>query len=242
MELFRESLSEKPESIVIVETATSFFNHNELSPQTQAFMAESKKVTGNSVCDTIINGHPYDIKIPTDNKVIIGKNHIQPTEGYNTTVQTSYLSQMKSYLLQQTKNPNILEVQQDYYKTVEKKLEEINHEKSFSTIDKIRTFTVFAIQDLPNRPPGCTFSLLHITGDPLYIPNPDSEYARLARECQFPQYKKPSPSAVAEANKIYTAKQNEETKALIHKRTNGVYGSPSSNTPTPKESYTDEVD
>jgi hypothetical protein len=150
---------------------------------------------------------------------------------------------MEVFLRQQTnENNNIPYHQKQYYEKVLNKFLEIQNEKSLSLINKIRTFTTFATNDLPNRPPGCTFSLLHITGDPSYTPNPDSEYARLARECDFPQYRKPTPSDVVKSNKIYTAKQNEETKDLIHKRTNGAYGSPSSNTHTSKDSYKDEVD
>ena len=243
MELFRQSLTEKPQSIVIIETPTNPFKQKDLPPKTQEFMEESKSATGNSVCDTILNGHPYDIKILTDNKAAIGKNHIQPIEGYNTTAQTLYFKNMEDFLRQQTQeNNDVPKFKKQYYEKVLNKFLEIKNEKSLSLINKIRTFTTFATNDLPNRPPGCTFSLLHITGDPSYTPNPDSEYARLARECDFPQYRKPTPSDVVKSNKIYTAKQNEETKDLIHKRTNGAYGSSSSNTNTSKDSYKDEVD
>lgn len=232
---FLSSLQIKVESVVIVETPYNLFDLSDLSPKAQKFILNSKIATGNTVCDVKLEDHLFDYKITSGSSPGAGKNHIQPIAAYNSVAINRYLTSLESHLKEQSKiNPDA--ELKDYYAKTLKTLQDIKNEKSISPIEQIKLFNAYTIQELPNRPVGCYYSLLHTLGDPSYIPNHNSEYTRLAREHNFPQNKHPQPSDVVAANKNYIAKQSEKTKDLIHKRTNGIYGSLST------DSYPDEVD
>lgn len=236
------SVSTNIESAIIVETPNKFLDHSKLAAKTLTFIEDSKRATGNSFCDLVLNGHYYDFKYSTDKSPSVGKNHILPIAAYNLHTINMYLHYLESHLRQQIKNNNHPKGLRDHYTTILQKFQEINNDKSLSELAKIKTFNEFTIRNLPNRPTNCYHSILHPIGNPSYSPNPNSEYSRVARDSNFPK-KYPKPSEVAEANRNYTAKQTEETKELIHKRTNGAYGSPSSTSSSKgKDSYPDEVD
>lgn len=241
-ELLNQSSSSTIESITVVATPQKRFDLSKLSSDTQKFIQDSKLATGQSVCDVILNGPPFDFKIITDNSPTVGKNHIVGVAAYNSNAITNYLIWMEQHLQHQMKIHPKGAVNQ-YYKEALEKLANLKNENSLTPYQRLEIFNEFTISTLYRRPHECHFSLLYTLGDPLSTPNRDSEYARLAQEYQFPSNKKAAAADVAEANRRYLAKQSQKTQELFYQRTNALYGSPTTSEKNKStSSYPDEVD
>jgi hypothetical protein len=213
------------ETAVIIPTCLG--NLNNLPQNVSQFMVASKKATGNTICDLLINGIPYDHKC-TD--VSYGKNNIFS----GTYEEIMYTAKFRQYLgnvfkiisnfnknLQDHELNNLIskmrEIQIDPYSTEIQKLDQFN----FLLFRKIEFYTSF--MNIP--------ILFPTTREP-FVPTVDKKEIDALG---LPKSKSLNPKDVLAANQNYVNKNwTNKQKNIAGRETDNIIGNSNTNS--------DEVD
>jgi hypothetical protein len=212
----------KIESNIIIQTPMKQFDPTVLDSKIFQFVTESKRSTGNTSSDIMLNNHVYDLKFANDNKIPLARNIIMSVQSYNEKAFLIFMREWKQYLYTITDKAPISINQEslNYYKDLYYKVKSLDEQKSLSPLEKITMLNEAIFKSMDDRPTQCLIPIMIPVGEKSVKPDINIE-----EKLNLPSTKDTKPGIVDREFRSLMINLDQESRNRLYKRTLGVFGS-----------------